>query len=273
MDLIILDMLMSDKIITLLNGKKYTEKELISKMDDDSFYYGELGRNALSSSSIKYLLDSPKSYARSLNFKSDNPAFKAGRLIHLAALEPDKVDNLIHIVEVQSTRTKKYEAKVQEVGGSEFVYTRKEYDQAMYTVDALLQNDLWQRMTRTAKFEIPAIGMLHGYPFRAKADILGDGFLGDLKTTSDVKAFPYSAKKYSYDVQLYIYCELFGVSYDKFYFFAIDKGKGDLGMWDCAESFYLSGKEKLERAIKTFEEYFVRKESELNEYVLRGTLQ
>jgi len=264
---------MNEKIITLLNGKKYTEKELISKMDDDSFYYGELGRNALSSSSVKYLLDSPKSYARSLNFKSDNQAFKAGRLIHLAALEPDKVDNLIHIVEVQSTRTKKYEAKVQEVGGSEFVYTRKEYDQAMYTVDALLQNDLWQRMTRTAKFEIPAIGMLHGYPFRAKADILGDGFIGDLKTTSDIKAFPYSAKKYSYDVQLYIYCELFGVTYDKFYFFAIDKNKGDLGMWDCAESFYLSGKEKLERAIKTFEEYFVRKESELNEYVLRGTLQ
>ena len=44
-------------------------------------------------------------------------------------------------------------------------------------------------------------------------------------------------------------------------------------MWDAKESFYLSGKEKLEGAIKTFEEYFVKRESELNEYVLRGTLQ
>ena len=265
--------MLMNNTITLLNGKQYSPEDLIPKMDDDKFYYGELGRTALSSSSIKYLMDSPKAYARSLNFKSDNPAFKAGRLIHLAALEPDKIDSLVHIVEVQSARTKKYTEKVAEIGSDEFVYTRKDYDKAMYTVDALLQNDLWQRMTRGAKFEIPAIGMLHGYPFRGKADIFGDGFIADLKTTSDVKAFPYSAKKYSYDVQLYIYCELFNVPYDKFYFFAIDKGKGDLGMWDAKESFYLSGKEKLIRAIKTFEEYFVKRESELNEYVLRGSLE
>ena len=43
--------------------------------------------------------------------------------------------------------------------------------------------------------------------------------------------------------------------------------------WDCRESFYDSGKEKVMRAIKTFEEYFVNHESELNEYVLRGTLE
>ncbi len=81
-------------------------------MYDDSFYYGELGKYALSSSSIKYLLDSPKSYARSLNFKSDSSAFKTGRLIHLAALEPEKLDSLCHIVEVQSAVTKNFKIKL-----------------------------------------------------------------------------------------------------------------------------------------------------------------
>jgi len=260
-------------MITLLNGNKYLEKELLSKMHSDTFYYGELGRNALSSSAIKQLLDSPKSYERSLNFKQDNPAFKTGRLIHLAALEPDKLESLVTIVEVQSALTKKYKDKVIEVGSSEFVYTRKEYDKAMYSVDALLQNEMWQRITRKAEFEIPAVQMLHGYAFRAKADVLGPNYVADLKTSSDIKGFPYAAKKYGYDVQLYLYSELFNVTYDKFYFFVICKKTGDLGIWDCKESFYNSGKDKVIRAIKTFEEYFVNNESELNEYVLRGTLE
>ncbi len=261
-------------MITLLNGTKYTEKELLVKMYSDTFYYGELGKNALSSSAIKQLLDSPKAYQRSLNFKQDNPAFKAGRLIHLAALEPDKLESLVTIVEVQSALTKKYKEKVIEIGSAEFVYTRKEYDRAMYSVDALLQNEMWQRITRGAKFEIPAVQMLHGYAFRAKADVLGKDFVADLKSTSsDLRSFPYAAKKYGYDVQLYLYCKLFNVPYDKFYFFVICKKTGDLGIWDCEESFYDSGKEKVMRAIKTFEEYFVNHESELNEYVLRGTLE
>jgi len=258
--------------IQLLNGEVYDKKILLDKMYDDAFYYGELGKYALSSSAIKNLIDSPKSYARSLNFKSDSPAFKTGRLIHLAALEPEKLDSLCHIVEVQSATTKKYKDKVIEVGSDQFVYTRKEYDKAMYTVDALQQNDLWQELTRGAQFEQPGFDILHGYPFRAKADVLGDGFIADLKTTSDLKAFKWSAKKYGYDVQLYIYCNLFNIEYKDFYFFVIDKSTGDLGIYDVEESFYNSGKDKLEYGIKVFEQYFINKEFELNEYVVRDTL-
>jgi len=258
--------------ISLLNGEIYNKEELIKKMYDDSFYYGELGKYALSSSAIKNLIDSPKSYARSLNYKTDSPAFKTGRLIHLAALEPEKLDSLCHIVEVQSATTKKYKDKVIEVGSDQFVYTRKEYDKAMYTVDALQQNDLWQELTRDSQFEQPAFDILHGYPFRAKADVLGTDFIADLKTTSDLKAFKWSAKKYSYDVQLYIYCNLFNIDYKNFYFFVIDKSTGDLGIYDCEESFYNSGKDKLQYGLKVFEQYFINKEYELNEYVVRDTL-
>ena len=89
----------------------------------------------------------------------------------------------------------------------------------------------WQDLTRGAQFEQPGFDILHGYPFRAKADVLGFNYLADLKTTSDLKAFPWAAKKYGYDVQVYIYCNIFGIDYKDFYFFAIDKGTGDLGIY------------------------------------------
>jgi len=259
--------------IKLLNGNIWDKEELLKKMYDDSFYYGELGKYALSSSAIKQLIDSPKMYQRSLNFKSDSGVFKMGRLIHLAALEPEKLDTLCHIVEVQSAVTKKYKEKVAEVGSADFVFTRKEYDKAMYTADALLQNDVWQELTRGAKFEKPAFDILHGYPFRAKADVLGDGYIADLKTTTDLKGFKWSAKKYSYDVQLYIYCNLFNIHWKDFKFFAIDKSSGDLGIYDVEESFYESGKYKLEKGLEVFETYFVDMKEDLNSYVIKDTLE
>ena len=258
--------------IQLLNGAVYDKIELLNKMYDDSFYYGELGKYALSSSAIKSLIESPKQYARSLNYKTDNSAFKTGRLIHLAALEPDKLDTLCHIVEVQSAVTKKYKDKVKEVGDASFVYTRKEYDKAMYTVDALLQNDVWQELTRKAKFEQPGFDIINGYPFRAKADVLGNDYIADLKTTSDLKNFKWNAKKYSYDVQLYIYCNIFKIDYKDFIFFAIDKSTGDLGIYDVTQSFFDSGKEKFEMGLKIYEKFFVKEEEELNSYVIKGTL-
>ena len=258
--------------IQLLNGDVYNKPELLEKMYDDNFYYGELGKYALSSSAIKNLIDSPKAYARSLNFKSDSGAFKMGRLIHLAALEPEKLDTLCHVVEVQSAVTKAYKEKVKEIGSSQFVFTRKEYDKAMYTADALLQNDIWQELTRGAEFEQPGFDILHGYPFRAKADVLGQGYIADLKTTSDLKNFKWSAKKYGYDVQLYIYCNIFKVDWKDFKFFAIDKSTGDLGIYDVTENFYQSGKDKLEYALKIYEKYFVRAEEDLNAYVIKDVI-
>ena len=48
--------------ITLLDGSTWDKQELLEKMNDDNFYYGYLSQAALSSSSLKLLLDSPKTY-------------------------------------------------------------------------------------------------------------------------------------------------------------------------------------------------------------------
>jgi len=81
---------MTQNKITLLDGKQYDRAELLKKMDDDSFYYGELNKLALSSSSLKQILASPKTYKYSLEYGSEeSQALRDGWLFHTAILEPE----------------------------------------------------------------------------------------------------------------------------------------------------------------------------------------
>jgi len=50
--------------IKLLNDEIFKKEDILKKMMNDEFYYGYLGKNALSSSASKKLLDSPYAYYR-----------------------------------------------------------------------------------------------------------------------------------------------------------------------------------------------------------------
>ena len=74
--------------ITLFDGKEWKVDDILERMEDDSFYYGYLGQNALSSSSAKDLLKSPKSYFNKTKVvNSDAAPLREGRLIHTVVLE------------------------------------------------------------------------------------------------------------------------------------------------------------------------------------------
>ena len=62
-----LNYIWGDKVqIKTFDNIIHDKEELIEKMYDDDFYYGYLGQNALSSSSIKTILKSPKQYLKNL---------------------------------------------------------------------------------------------------------------------------------------------------------------------------------------------------------------
>ena len=255
-------------MIQLLDGKKYNKKDILSKMDDDSFYYGELNKLALSSSSLKLLLASPKTYKHVTQYGSaETQPLRDGWLFHTAILEPEVFNSQI-FVDVASKNTKAYKLAKEEHGR---VFTKTEKHQAEKLADAFYRNEQALKMISNCEFEVPAIGEVCGYPFRGKADVLGKGRIADLKTTTDIKSFPYSAKKYSYDVQCFLYCELFNVGYEEFKFVVIDKGSLDLGIWDCSKEFYLEGKRKVEKAIDIFETFFING-ADLDDYIIKGTL-
>ena len=254
--------------IQLLNGETFRHDEILELMKDDEFYYGYLGKAALSSSSIKLLLDSPKKYKYVTEYGSqESNALDAGWLFHTAILEPDVFEKQI-FVDVQSKNTKAYKLAKEEHGK---VFTMKQKNDAERLADAFLRNEHALKLITNCEFEVPAIGMIQGYPFRGKADVLDSYRIVDLKTTSDLKAFPYAARKYGYDVQVYLYSELFNKPYEEFKFAVIDKGSLDIGIYDVSEEFYLQGKAKVTKAIETFETFFING-ADIDSYCIKGTL-
>ena len=254
--------------IKLLDNKYYDRAELLKRMLDDTFYYGELNTLALSSSSLKQLLSSPKTYNFSLKYGSgESAALRAGALFHWAILEPEKFAAQ-KFVEVQSRNTKKFKEAKEEFGK---VFTAKERSEAERLVDAFYRNEHAKELITKADFEIPAIDNVLGMPFRGKADVLGTNRIVDLKTTTDIKGFSYSANKYGYDVQCYLYCNLFKKEYKDFHFLVLDKGSLDIGIFNCSEEFYFRGEEKVEKALHLYNQFFIEG-ADLDNYCLTGEL-
>ena len=265
--------------IRMLNGEEHDQSYLVEQAHEDDFYYGYLGKVAFSSSNLKKLLDSPRTYYNLMQYgeETNSQALRDGRLIHTMVLEPHKIEEMTFI-DVASKNAKKWkDAKAEHP--AHLLYTVKERRLAERMTEALFKNDQAVELLRDASFELPAVDYIEGYPFRAKADIIKkDGTIIDLKTTSDLRNFVYSARhKYSYDVQVYIYCRLFNVDYTKFKFLVIDKLSCDVGVYSVSEEFYNKGEEKVMYALQQYSDFFEDRtlediQQEINNYTIQGEL-
>jgi hypothetical protein len=259
--------------ITLFDGKEWEVDEILKKMDDDSFYYGYLGQNALSSSSAKDLYKSPKTYFnKTKEVNSEAAPLREGRLIHTVVLEEEKLNDKYDFVNIGSRRTKTFDAAYAEARnkGKEVMLT-SELNKANELCNAIRFNSHANELFTSGTAETPAIGELFGLPFRGKADYLKDGHLIDLKTTSKLDGWERAAKyTWHYDMQGWIYCELFGVT--KFTFVVIEKGTGDIGIFELSDETRELGGNKVKQCVNTYKEYFIDKRSKLNDYTIRGIL-
>jgi hypothetical protein len=254
-------------MITTFDKKQWRKEELLANMQDDSFYYGYLGQNALSSSTIKTLVNSPKTYYFTTKYGSgETQALRDGKLFHTMILEPEKLDDMI-FVDAATKASKEY--KLAKETGKE-VYTKNEKKAAERLCDALLRNEAVKEYLTKAEYEVPQIAMIDGIPIRAKADIIKGNTIIDLKTTTGIKDFRYSADKYSYDLQAWLYREMFGV--ENFIFVVIDKGSLDIAIFECSDEFYEKGKQKFEQGVSNYKYFFQTEGVDLDQYVLRGVL-
>ena len=175
------------KNIKLLNGDEFKVSDIIPKMYDDVFYYGYLGQHALSSSSCKKLIESPKAYATSLTEGSpDSQALRDGRLTHLCVLEPHRLDEFTFVDGTKASKSFKLTA---EELGKDLVYTNLELNKAQKIAKAVLANEEAAALLSGCEFEIPAIGEFMGLPFRGKADAKKGTTIIDLKTTANIRDF------------------------------------------------------------------------------------
>lgn len=271
--------------ITLNNNVDWTKEILLERMLDDEFYYGYCGQNMLSSSEIKLLHKGLKSYWYIKNSKQESSqALRDGWLFHCSILEPEKYDKQIFV----DTLTKGTAFKQAELRhGIGKVFTKKERLDTERLQDAYFKNERAKTRLINCKTEVPVAGMIDDLAFRAKADIITPkGKIVDLKTTRSLKGlnaeqkvnkFRHDAYSLGYDTQVYIYCNLFGITYKDFEFVAIDKDSLEIGIFNATLDFYNSGKRKVLEATKIYKECFYQKDKEeildiINSYIIEGNL-
>lgn len=238
--------------------------ETINRLKDDAEYYGAFGKQYLSNSDIGTLLKNPTDFRKQ---QEDNVNFHKGRYFHQLILEPEKAAE-VPFIEVSSRNTKAY--KEQATNG--IIMLEKEGQEIRDCVDAMMQNLPFYEGIRQEdnEYEVPAIKTIHGIEWKGKADIVCTDKLIDLKTTGSIGEFKWSARKYNYDSQCFIYQELFGRPLE---FYVVDKSSKQLGIYKPSQEFVDRGEQKVLKAIEIYNKFFSKKATEdINEFYVQDIL-
>ena len=242
-----------------------TKEEILEALKDDANYYGEFGKQFLSNSNIGTLLTNPLLLREP---QQPNINFAIGGYFHTAILVPDKL-NKYTIIDATTRNTNKYK----ELSGGEICLLQHEVDKIELMKEAMLDNNICSDLIRgfNVEYEVPGVAEISGAMWKGKADIINhdESLIIDLKTTSDISSFPYSAKKYNYDSQAYIYKKLFG--YDLI-FIAIDKTTNQIGIFDCSERFLQSGEDKVIKAVEAYQLFYETEDFDPKQFLLTKTL-
>lgn len=242
--------------------------DIILKLKDDQEYYGEFGRQFLSNSDIGTLIKDPSKFGIP---SAKTTQMLQGSYFHTLALEPYKASQF-KIVDASTRTTNIYKDALKEYN-EEILLLKNEVTDIEFMVKALKKNKDLSSLVYSAfnQFEMPFIGEIFGHPFKCKVDIhrLNEKNY-DLKTTSSIDEFKYSAKKYNYDSQAWIYRELTGVELE---FIVIEKGTNRLGHFIPTDEFYQSGQNKVELALANYNRFFsANSTDDISQYYVKNLL-
>ena len=228
--------MMEDKILELLNN--------------DHEYYNGIGKQYLSNSDISSLLGNKRMFKQD---SEPNKNFLIGGLFHQLLLEPHKVNDF-KFVDCSTRNTKTYKDFL-ESNNLDMCLLKSEYDETIELSEAMKINmAIFDEIYSNGnEYEVPIIGSINGTMWKGKADIVTPHKLIDLKTTSSIRDFKWSAKKYNYDSQCYIYQTLFNKPLE---FIVIDKITKEIGVFEPSPSFISGGEQKVEIAIEVFNKFF-----------------
>lgn len=242
-------------------------KEIYDKLRDDENYYGDFGKQFLSNSDISTLLKNPKDLHKPT---PKSPALLVGGYFHTAILEPDKL-NRFKIAEATTRNTKAYK----EISQGEICLLQHEVDKIQLMTEAIQNNDVCRDLIKPilgeVDYEEPRVQKIHGQMWKGKADVINheEKLVIDLKTTSDIDRFQWSANKFNYDSQAFIYSTLFGY---EMLFIVIDKETHQIGLFDCSPDFYARGEDKVRKACDAYELFYQTDNFDHKQHLLTKTL-
>ena len=247
------------------------KEKILQKLKNDEDYYGEFGNQFLSNSHVGKLLKDP---LNAFNHSKPSPAFLIGGYFHTCILEPDKLDKY-KVVKSTTRNTKAYK----DFAGGELCLLQHEVDTIELMREKVMANDICRDLIhgnlliskRNVEYEVPMITELFGNKWKGKADIVNheEKLIIDLKTTGDIDKFKWSASKFNYDSQAYIYSKLFGY---EMLFIVIDKSTHQIGMFDCSPEFYKRGEDKVSKASEAYDLFYKTKDFDPKQYFISKTL-
>ena len=244
------------------------DKKIIEKLKQDEHYYGDYGKQFLSNSDISILLKNPRLLKED---KPKTPAMVIGGYFHTAILEPDKLKSF-KIIKSTTRNTKVYK----EMSGGEICLLQHEVDKIELMQEAIMDNKICRDLIHddgcgNVFYEVPGVTEIHGNMWKGKADVVNhdERLVIDLKTTSDIDRFKWSATKFNYDSQAYIYSRLFGY---EMLFMVIDKETLQIGLFDCSPDFYSSGEDKVRKATDAYELFYKTDDFDSKQYLITKTL-
>tara|TARA_Y100000589_G_scaffold29949_1_gene25103 strand:+ start:2119 stop:2865 length:747 start_codon:yes stop_codon:yes gene_type:complete len=247
------------------------DKKIIEKLKQDEHYYGDYGKQFLSNSDISILLKNPRLLRED---KPKTSAMVIGGYFHTAILEPDKLDKF-KIIKSTTRNTKQYK----EMSGGEICLLQHEVDKIELMREAVMDNKICRELINgpdplgdgTIEYEVPGYTEIFGNNWKGKADIINhdERLVIDLKTTSDIDKFRWSASKFNYDSQAYIYRLLFDY---EMLFMVIDKETLQIGLFDCSGDFYTSGMDKVRKATDAYDLFYKTDDFDSKQYLITKTL-
>jgi hypothetical protein len=244
------------------------KKQILKKLRNDEDYYGDFGNQFLSNSHIGKLLKDP---LNAFEPSKRTPAFAVGGYFHTCILEPNKLESF-KVVKSKTRNTKEYK----ELSGGEICLLEHEVDDILLMRDKVMANDICADLImgtdgKLNDLEEPGIVELYDNTWKGKADIVNhnEQLVIDLKTTGDIDKFKWSANKFNYDSQAYIYSKLFGY---EMLFIVIDKTTHQIGMFDCSPEFYERGEEKVSKASEAYDLFYKTKDFDPKQYFISKTL-
>ena len=241
------------------------KEKILQRLCNDEDYYGEFGNQFLSNSHVGKLLKDP---LRAFEPSKPSPAFLVGGYFHTCILEPGKLDKY-KVVKSTTRNTKAYK----DVAGGELCLLQHEVDTIELMRDKVMANDICKDLivNSQTEYEKPGIINMFNNNWKGKADIVNheEKLVIDLKTTADIDKFQWSASKFNYDSQAYIYSKLFGY---EFLFIVIDKNTHQIGMFDCSPQFYERGEEKVRKASEAYDLFYKTKDFDPKQYFISKTL-
>lgn len=242
----------------------------------------------LSYSSLKVALTDMAKFDQYMKgeLRFESPALKFGTLYDMLLFEREKamdtymVFNDEKVLDTCSSRTnsskspkltkefkeKKLAMVSQLEEDGKMICSPDDWKMANDMIDRLDRTGLSRRFLGSNQYQVEFNEMLGPIQVKGFLDCLGDGFIVDSKSTKSVEKFRYSVRDFSYDIQAYIYTQVFNV--DKFYWLVQEKTYPYLpGLVECSEETLFAGEMKFNNAIERISDFLEGGQEPRQDYV------